>query len=90
MNEKQIEIALAKLRKVWKQTKTKVGKDRILFIAKTLKQGISGALIPLTMKNDYETVNREFNAEVFTNSTDAVDSGIQYFTPDFIRILQGK
>ena len=48
MNEKQIEIALAKLRKAWIQTKTQIGKQRIEFAAKILKQGLSGSLIPLT------------------------------------------
>ncbi len=51
MNEKQIEIALAKLRTLYKQTKTKKGREAIYFAARALKQGISGALIPLSYGN---------------------------------------
>ena len=54
MNEKRIEISLAKLRKLWLRTKTAKGKAAILFTANTLKQGISGALIPLTLKQGHK------------------------------------
>jgi hypothetical protein len=59
--ENKIEISLAKLRVAWKQAKSKAAKDRITFVARTLKQGISGSLIPLTMKIDS---NRNFAAPI--------------------------
>lgn len=46
--ETKTEIAIAKLRIAWRQAKSKAAKDRITFVAKTLKQSISGALIPLS------------------------------------------
>ena len=46
--ETKTEIAIKKLRIAWKQAKSKAAKDRITFVAKTLKQSITGALIPLT------------------------------------------
>lgn len=67
MNEKQIEIALAKLRKLYKSTKTIKGREAIAFTAKTLKQGISGALIPLS----YNQPNECCNDSVIKNYTDA-------------------
>jgi hypothetical protein len=77
MNEKQIEIALAKLRKLWHQNKTQIGKQRIEFIAKQmnkqLNKQLTGSLIPLQHGN--------------TESVKQV-TGIQYFTPDFVRVLQ--
>ena len=94
MNENKIEIALMKLRKVWKQTKTQSGKQRIEFAAKVLKQGISGALIPLTMNQKTseacDPYLMEYERSQEQESLDSEVSGIQYFTPDFIRILNGS
>ena len=51
MNEKQIEIAIRKLRLLWVQNKTQIGRKRIEQIAATLKRGFRTPLIPLTYCN---------------------------------------
>ena len=76
MNEKQIELALNKLRKLWVQNKTQVGKKRIEQIAATLKRGFKTPLTPLTYCNTESVKQSNIVPE------------ISYFTPDFIKALK--
>ena len=68
--ENKIEISLAKLRVAWKQAKSKAAKDRITFVAKTLKQGISGSLIPKTWTQSDNVSVKQPNESVMPNFTD--------------------
>jgi hypothetical protein len=52
MNEKQIETAIRKLRKLWHQNKTQIGKQRISDVGKMLSNRLlqcnTASVIPLT------------------------------------------
>lgn len=81
MNEKQIEIALAKLRKLYKQTKTIKGREAICFAAKALKQGITGSLIPLSF-NESDKVTMIHSSDIPARLKAAGQDSPKPFNPD--------